>query len=100
MRSSARYDTTVSSELTLANKMIEYSITTKEESDTSCSLSDEEKESIQIIFDSLVENYSGATTKFDQFLTTMQSMVADEIDFSNDCNLQYFEDLIAEATGT
>jgi len=47
----------------------------------------------------LVENYSGDATKFDEFLSTMKSMVADEIDFSNDCNLQYFQNLIDDAQG-
>jgi len=30
----------------------------------------------------------------------MQSMLADQIDFTNDCNLQYLEDLINNNLGT
>ncbi len=94
MRSSSKYNKTISSTLRIANRLLEFSIQTKQETDDACSLSDTDKESIQIIFDSLVENYSEDENKFDEFLSTMKSMLADEIDFTNDCNLQYLEDLI------
>ena len=100
VRSSNRYDKTVSSLLTIANRELEFSVTTKEESNNACTLSDDDKTTIQTIYDSLVQNYSGDENKFDEFLNTMQSMLNDEIDFSNDCNLQYLEDLINSELGT
>jgi hypothetical protein len=57
-------------------------------------LSDTDRIIIQAIFDSLIENYTGDANKFDEFLYTMQSMLTDEIDFTNNCNLQYLQDLI------
>ena len=100
VRSSNRYDKTVSSLLTIANRSLEFAVTTKQESDNACTLSDDDKTMIQTIYDSLVQNYSGDENKFDEFLNTMQSMLNDEIDFSNDCNLQYLEDLINSELGT
>jgi hypothetical protein len=78
---------------------LEFNVTTKQESDSGCTLSDDDMETIQTIFDSLVENYSGDQNKFEEFLNTMKSMLADEIDFTNDCNLQYLEDLIISVVG-
>lgn len=94
VRSSNTYDRTVSSTLTIANRELEFNVTTKEESDDWCTLSDDDKTTIQEIFDSLVANYSGDENRYDEFLYTLQSMLSDEIDFTNDCNLQYLEDLI------
>lgn len=78
---------------------MEFNVTTKQEDDNECTLSDDDKTTVQTIFDSLVQNYSGDEDRFDEFLTTMKSMLADEIDFTNDCNLQYLEDLINSAIG-
>lgn len=100
VRSSNLYDTTVSSVLTIANRTLSFDVTTKQEWDNWCTLSDDDTSTIQTIFDSLVDNYSGDANKFDEFLYTMQSMLADEIDFTNDCNLQYLEDLINAELGT
>jgi hypothetical protein len=58
-------------------------------------LSSDDETTIQNIFDSLVANYSGDENRYEEFLATMQSMLQDEIDFTNDCNLQYLEDLIS-----
>ena len=93
LRSSSRYDRTVSSTLTLANRSVEFIITTKEEWDA-CNLSSGDRETIETIFTSLIENYSGDESRYNEFLYTIQSMLADEIDFTNDCNLQYLENLI------
>ena len=94
VRSSNIYDSTTSATLKIANRELEFNITTKEKSEDGCTLSDDDKNTIQEIFDSLVENYSGDENKYDEFLYTMQSMLEDEIDFTNDCNLQYLQDLI------
>ena len=100
MKSSTMYDRTVSSSLTVANRVLDFEITTKQSSsDTSCTLSDTDKSTIQTIFDSLIQNYSGDNNKFDEFLYTMQSMLADTIDFTNDCNLQYLQNLINSELG-
>lgn len=99
MRSSNRYDKTISATLTIANRTLSFDVTTKAEDENGCTLSDEDQTAIQEIFDSLIENYSGSDDRYDEFLYTMQSMLADEIDFTNDCNLQYLEDLIAEELG-
>ena len=95
IKSRDEYDATVASLLTIANRTLEFIVTTKQEWDTSCTLADTDKTTIQSIFDSLVQNYSGDANKFDEFLYTMQSMLTDEIDFTNDCNLQYLKDLIS-----
>lgn len=94
IRSSNRYDKTVTSTLTIANRVLEFNVITKEDSNDECSLSDDDKDTIETIYTSLVENYSWDDDKYEEFLSTMQSMLADEIDFTNDCNLQYLEDLI------
>lgn len=99
LKSSTDYDDTISTLLNLANRSLEFSITTRQGSDSSCSLEDVDKETIQVIFDNIVSNYSGEDSKFEEFLYTMQSMLSDEIDFTNDCNLQYFQDLIDEKLG-
>ncbi len=96
LRSSNIYDNTVSSTLTIANRRLEFDVTTKLESNSECTLSNDDKDTIQTIFDSLVENYAGDQNLYDEFLLTMQSMLADEIDFTNDCNLQFLEDLISD----
>jgi hypothetical protein len=70
-------------------------ITTSQDSD-SCTLSSQDKGKIQIIYDNLVTQYSGDQNKYDQFLYTMKSMLQDEIDLTNDCNLQYLYDLLNE----
>lgn len=72
---------------------------TTKESDTECTLAPEDEETIQDIFDNMVANYSGSEDRYEEFLYTMQSMLADEIDFTNDCNLQYLEDLINAEIG-
>ncbi len=99
LRSSNTYDDTVSSLLTLANRTLEFNITTKVESAIDCTLSSSDQSTIQTIFDSLIQNYSGSADKYSEFLYTMQSMLADEIDFTNDCNLKYLEDLINAELG-
>ena len=101
VRSKNDYNKTASSLLTIANRTLEFNVTTKDESaNNECTLSDNDKTTIQTIYDSLVQNYAGDANKFDEFLYTMKSMLADEIDFTNDCNLQYLEDLINWAIGT
>ncbi len=94
LRSSNRYDKTVSSILTIANRELEFTVTTKEQSDDGCTLNEDDETTIQDIFDGLVENYSWDENMYEEFLYTMQSMLEDEIDFTNDCNLQYLQDLI------
>jgi len=99
MQSSNSYNRTVSSVLTIANRSLELMVTTKQSSDTECTLSDDDKTTVQTIFDSLVSNYTGDSNKFEEFLSTMKSMLTDEIDFTNDCNLKYLEGLINDALG-
>ncbi len=99
LKSSTDFDDTISTTLTIANRSLDYSITTKSESWEGCTLSDTDKATIQTIFDTLLGNYSWTESKYNEFLNTMQSMLADEIDFTNDCNLQYLEDLINSKLG-
>jgi len=86
--------------LTIANRELAFDVTTKQESNDGCTLSSDDKDTIQTIYDSLVQNYSGDQNRFDEFLNTMQSMLSDEIDFTNDCNLQYLQNLINSELGT
>lgn len=58
LRSSNRYDRAISSVLTIANRELEFTVTTKEQSDDGCTLSEDDEATIQDIFDGLVENYS------------------------------------------
>ncbi len=99
VRSSNRYDRTVYGTLTIANRALEFAVTTKNESDSECTLSDDDMDTIQTIFDSLIENYSWETSRYDEFLYTMESMLSDEIDFTNDCNLSYLQTLIEDELG-
>lgn len=99
VRSSSSYDRTIYSTLTIANRALEFAVTTKNESDSECTLSDDDMDTVQTIFDSLVENYSGEASRYDEFLYTMQSMLSDEIDFTNDCNLSYLQTLIQDTLG-
>ena len=94
LKSSTWYNKTLSSVLTIANRTLQFSVKTKIQSNTECTLSYDDEANIQAIFDSLVESYSGDINKYNEFLTTMQSMLGNEIDFSNDCNLQYLQNLI------
>ena len=94
LRSSNSYNSTIASMLTIANRTLKYSVRTIQDSNGACTLSNDDKTTIQTIFTSLVANYSGDANKYDEFLNTMQSMLADQVDFTNDCNLQYLEDLI------
>lgn len=58
VKSSSRYDKTITSILTIANRTLEFGVTTKQESNTTCALSADEETAIQSIFDSLIGNYS------------------------------------------
>ncbi len=98
-RSSNKYNKSTSTLLTIANRQLTFTITTKSEDEYWCTLSQEDKDAIQSIFDTLITNYSGTEDKYTQFLYTMQSMLADEIDFTNDCNLQYLQNLIQQELG-
>ncbi len=99
VRSSNNYDRTISATLKIANRILDFDVTTKDESDDWCTLTSDDEETIQTIFDSLVNNYSWDEDRYDEFLTTMQSMLEDEIDFTNDCNLEYLQNLIEEELG-
>ncbi len=99
VRSSNNYDRTISATLKIANRILDFDVTTKDESDDGCTLTSDDEETIQTIFDSLVNNYSWDEDRYDEFLTTMQSMLEDEIDFTNDCNLEYLQNLIEEELG-
>ncbi len=99
VRSSNSYDRTLSSTLTIANRILTFNVITKEQSDNWCTLSEDDETTIQTIFDSLVNNYSWDEDRYDEFLSTMQSMLADEIDFTNDCNLEYLQNIIENELG-
>lgn len=90
----AWYNETITGTVIIWSINTSFTITTKQSSFSGCSLSDTDRSIIKTIFDSLVEGYTGDTNKFDEFLYTMQSMLADEINFTNNCNLQYLQDLI------
>lgn len=87
------YDESISSTLTVANRSTDFIVSTAPDGD-SCTLSTQDKWKIQIIYDSLVAQYSGDQNRYAQFLYTMRSMLQDEIDLTNDCNLQYLSDLL------
>jgi hypothetical protein len=93
LKSSKHYDTSVTSTLTVANRNADFTITTVQAAGE-CTLSDDDKGKIQIVFNSLVGQYSGDQSKYDEFLTTMKSMLQDQIDLTNNCNLQYLSDLL------
>jgi hypothetical protein len=93
LRSSDQYDDSVASTLTVANRETDFIITTASDGDA-CTLSSEDRARIQVIFNSLVAQYSGDQTRYDQFLYTMRSMLQDQIDLTNDCNLRYLDNLI------
>ncbi len=93
IKSSKKYEKKISSLLTIANRVLTYDVTTKVEwSSNNCSLNATDKETIQFIYNNLIGSYSGSN--LDNFTTTMQSMLRDQIDLTNDCNLQYLSDLI------
>ena len=83
----------MTSTLTVANRTADFTITTVPENGE-CTLSDDDKGKIQIVFDSLVGEFSGDQSRYDEFLATMKSMLQDQIDLTNNCNLQYLSDLL------
>ena len=91
MISSNTYDTTVTSELSIAWRTWAFLITTKK---NNCSLSAAEKLIIENIYTELKDEYHNDISKYTDFLTTFQSMVNDESDLSNNCNLDYLLSLI------
>lgn len=94
LKSSNLYNKTVSSTLTLGNRTAKYEVVTKLSSSSNCTVSPDDEIAIQTIYDTLVANYSGDEALFTEFLSTIQSMLSDQIDFTNDCNLQYLQELI------
>lgn len=99
VRSSNTYTTITTGTLTIANRVLAFPVKTKTSTIAGCSLSDEDRDDIQMVFDTLVENYANNSWEYEEFLYTMQSMLSDEISFDNNCNLMYLQDLIQQALG-
>lgn len=96
MVSSDEYDTTVSSQLNILGLTWTFSVTTK---NSNCSLSTTEKLIIQNIYAELKDEYNNDLSKYSDFLNTFQSMVEDEADMNNNCNLDYLLSLIEDDFG-
>ncbi len=99
IRSSTAYNTIVTWTLVIANRQLPFTVKTKSSPIAGCTLSDEDRDDIQMIFDTLVDNYDNNSWAYEEFLYTMQSMLSDEINFENNCNLMYLQDLIQQALG-
>jgi len=99
IRSSNSYNRTTTGTLTLANRIVHFPVNTKTSSIVWCTLTDEDRDIIETIFDSMVANYINSPELYQEFLHTMQSMLQDEINFTNNCNLMYLQDLIKQALG-
>lgn len=94
--SSQAYETTVSSTLSILWYTGTFSVTTKS---LDCVLSAEEQLAIQNIYSTLKDEYNNDITMLSEFLHTFQSMVDDELQLSNDCNLEYLLWLIEDDFG-
>lgn len=94
--SSQAYETTVSSTLSIAWHTGMFSVTTKA---LDCVLSAAEQLVIQNIYNTLKDQYNNDLNRLSEFLHTFQSMVDDELQLSNDCNLEYLLSLIENDFG-
>lgn len=97
MQSSDSYDTKTVAQLILFNKVIPRTITTKEQNPIAkkYNISEEEIESVQKIFNSMINMYNDEWERMEMFYT-MKSLLNDEISLkNNDTNkLQYLAYLI------
>lgn len=91
--SSNLYNTTVTSNLSVLGLVGIFSVTTKK---TDCILSAAEKLVIQNIYADLKSQYNNNLSKYSDFLNTFQSMVQDESNLSNNCNVDYLLTLIED----
>ncbi len=89
--SSDKYDTTVTSNLTIAWLTGTFAVTTKK---NGCILSAAEKLIIQNIYADLKDQYDNDLSKLSDFLNTFQGMVHDESTLTNSCTLDYLLSLI------
>ncbi|MCX6824196.1 MAG: hypothetical protein NT085_03640 [candidate division SR1 bacterium] len=95
--SSNKYDTTVTSNLTIAGLTGTFSVTTKK---NGCTLTAAEKLVIQNIYADLKDQYNNDLSKLSEFLNTFQGMVHDESLLSNSCTLEYLLSLIEADLGS
>ena len=94
LTSSDTQDESTTSTLTIANRSTDYVVTTSPDNN-SCTLSSQDRGTIQIVYNNLVAQYAtGDPNRYNDFLYTMKSMLQDQIDLTNDCNLQYLYDLL------
>lgn len=91
--SSDKYDTTVTSDITVLGHTGTFSVTTKK---SECSLTVAEKLTIENIYAELKDEYNGNMSLFSEFLNTFQSMVEDEDEISPNCALEYLLSLIED----
>jgi len=96
LRSSKKYNKTVSSTLTIANREADFLLKTYEQWHE-CDLYSWDKAKILAIYNILKNTYSGSNNSTN-FFNTLQSMLQDQIDLSGSCNLQYLSDLINAST--
>ncbi|MCF7835342.1 DUF4215 domain-containing protein [Candidatus Gracilibacteria bacterium] len=88
--SSKKYDTTVSSTITIGSVATTFYITTMEEGDdNSSSLSTIQKIRIMSIFNLIKDIYSDNPTKEQEFLYTLRSMVEDKLDILDEDDEAY-----------
>jgi hypothetical protein len=94
--SSNKYDTTVSSEISIWWKHATFNITTKMEWDSrwTCNISDSQKESVEESYNTLKSNYEDNSETLKEFLQTTRSMLKDNIDITQNCSLRYMLELI------
>jgi hypothetical protein len=93
LRSSTQYDTTVSSIFYIGPRYATFHITTKSLTGytpaSGCVLETGQKLIIQNIFDMMKDTYSADQGTLADFLFTIQSMLQDETDLTNNCSLEY-----------
>lgn len=93
LRSSNQYDTTVSAIFYVGPRYATYYITTKSLTGyvptSGCVMDTGQKLIIQNIFDMMKETYNADQWTLSDFLFTIQSMLQDDVDLTNNCSLEY-----------
>lgn len=100
--SSNQYNTTVSTIFHVGPKHATFYITTKSltgqsnsgSSLSGCNLSNTQENMIENVFDSIKDAYDEDTDTLESFVFTMQSMLEDEVDLTENCALDYLLNLV------
>jgi len=98
LKSSTQYDTTLNAVFYVGPRFATYHITTKSLTGyaptSGCILETGQKLIIQNIFDMMKDTYNADQGTLSDFLFTIQSMLQDETDLTNNCSLQYLLDTV------